>query len=238
MRDVQPSEVRPRPARVVVSTGFLMCSDLVTLIPEGWGGPCTWLAAPNADARNSKLECGGSSRNGGRTARNLELVEANREATPTARRIFGADERELLWIPRAYHGPDEVRAPPEKRASAEYPARRLVRGSRPSPDSANSWPGEKAASRGAPAKDASEPQAELSGENPPELLSFAARFANGHAATRQARPSRGVAPPGSFQEIEAGRGPSSPAPPPYPLAGPEKSPSELACAWAYVKNAA
>ena len=67
--------------------------------------------------------------------------------------------------------------------------------------------------RGAPVNDASEPQAEPSGENPPELLSFAVRFANGHAAERLERPSRGVVPPGSFQEIEAGRGTSSPAPP-------------------------
>ena len=148
--------------------------------------------------------------------RNLELVEANREATSTARRIFGADERELLWILRAYHGSDDVRAPCETRASAEPAARRLVRGSHPSPDSADCWPGAMAVYRGAPVSDASEPQAEPSGENPPELLSSAARFANGHAAERLARPSRGVNPAGSFQEIEAGRGHSSPAPPVSP----------------------
>ena len=216
MRDVQPSEVRPRPARIVVSAGFQMCSDLVALIPERWGGRLTWHAAPNVNAWVSKLKCGGSSRNGGRTARNLELLEANRGATPTARRIFGADERELLWIPRAYHGSDEVRAPSETRASAESSARRLVRGVfGPSPDSADCWPGEKAVSRGAPVNDASDPQGAVR-RKPSRTLVGRGPCCQWPRCQTSAAPFARSRPAGVFSRNRSGPGAFEPRPPRIP----------------------
>ena len=113
--DVRPKYNRPKFARalprVVPFAGFQMCSDLVSLIPEGQDGLRKWRATPNAVAGVFKVKCAGSSRKRGRAARKLRIGKVIRGAAQPARRILDTDTRELLRIARAYFGSDEVRAP-------------------------------------------------------------------------------------------------------------------------------
>ena len=140
-----------------------------------------------------------------------------------------------MWIARTYRGSDKFRAPYEKRASTVCSARRPVHGSPSFPESADYWPGVKAASRKVPLEDSWGPQAEQSGEYPSQLPSSAGGSISGPAARRSPLPSRGVAPPGPLGEIAVDRELSSTGPL-YPLAVLGMTSSKLAHAQPYLED--
>ena len=77
-----------------------------------------------------------------------------------AHRLLDLDRTDLVWLPRACHGPDNPHAPHSKREYVETTVHSLVRGSPDCAASVDFWPGRKALNWPSVASNGAEPQAE------------------------------------------------------------------------------